>query len=122
MARDVENLAVKLDNNFTYPLRPAAATLLTKVCSTVTRQPIELKSCSNHLRIRQVFSFRWKKQFFPFGFGVLWGWRHNGGIFSRLFGQVYLALGANPMGYFFGSRFDWYLGYHPSFLRPWLTF
>jgi len=29
-----------------------------EVCTNITRQPIELESCSHHLRIRQVFQFR----------------------------------------------------------------
>jgi len=41
-----------------YPLSPACATIFAKVCNAITRQPIELESCSNHLRIQQVFWLR----------------------------------------------------------------
>jgi len=34
---------------------PACATFFAKVCNTITRQPIELESCSNPLRIQEVF-------------------------------------------------------------------
>jgi len=90
---------------------PSAA-FLTKICNSITRQQIELESCSNPPQTRQVFQFRSKKTFFCFGFGVLFEWRHNGACF-RLFGQVYLAPGVNPKNQCFGSRRSWKLGYYP---------
>jgi len=36
------------------PLSPACATFLVKFCNPITRQAIELESCSNLLRIQQV--------------------------------------------------------------------
>jgi len=38
-----------------YPLCPGPAKILAQVCNTISRQPIGLESCSNHLRIQQVF-------------------------------------------------------------------
>ena len=36
-------------------------------------QPLELESCSNPLRIQQVFQLTSKKNIFCFGFEVFWG-------------------------------------------------
>jgi len=36
------------------PLSPAFATFLVELCNPITRQAIELESCSNPLRIQQV--------------------------------------------------------------------
>ena len=47
------------------PFKPAWATFLVKLCNPITRQAIELESCSNPLWIQQVkieknnFRFRW---------------------------------------------------------------
>ena len=35
--------------------KPAWATFFAKVCNAITPQPIKLESCSNYLRIQQVF-------------------------------------------------------------------
>jgi len=37
------------------PLSPACATFFAKLCNPITCQPLELESCSNPLRIQQVF-------------------------------------------------------------------
>jgi len=37
------------------PVSPARATFLAEICNTIIRQPIELGSCSNSLRIWEVF-------------------------------------------------------------------
>jgi len=37
------------------PFGPVCATFLVEVCNPITRQAIELESCSNPLRIQQVF-------------------------------------------------------------------
>jgi len=42
------------------PLNPACAALFANLCNSVTRSPIQLESCSNHLRIHEVFKFRFK--------------------------------------------------------------
>jgi len=73
------------------------------------RLPIEIKSCSNHLLIRQVIQLRWEIKFFGFGFAVLCGGCHKWGCFC-VFGELYPALGANPMSQFFSSKFFWNLG------------
>jgi len=39
-----------------------------KLCFAITRQPIELESCSKPLRIQKVFWLRLKNNFFCFGF------------------------------------------------------
>jgi len=36
------------------PLSPAKTTFLAELCNPITRQAIELESCSNPLRIQQV--------------------------------------------------------------------
>jgi len=40
---------------FLIPLDPACAICFANLCNAVTRQPIELQSCSNPLQIQQVF-------------------------------------------------------------------
>jgi len=37
------------------PLRPGCATFLAELCNPITRQAIELESCSNLVRIQEVF-------------------------------------------------------------------
>jgi len=37
------------------PSSPACATLFAKLCNSITCQQLELESCSNPLRIQQVF-------------------------------------------------------------------
>jgi len=63
------------------PLSPACATFLAEHCNPITRQAIELESCSNPLRIQQVLS-KSKKIFFGFG-GGFWRWRHKEGMFWK---------------------------------------
>ena len=58
-----------------YRLCPACTTFLQSF-ATPPCQPIELESCSNQQRIRQVFWLRLKKYFFWFGFGILCGGRY----------------------------------------------
>ena len=57
-----------------------------QVCQAITRQPIELESCANHLWIRQVFYLRLKKNF------VLGLWFSGRGVTSgrvlRFFADV----------------------------------
>jgi len=38
-----------------FSLSPAGTTIFAELCNTITRQLIELASCSNHLRIQEVF-------------------------------------------------------------------
>jgi len=42
-------------NNKLNTLNPVCATFLVEVCNPITHQAIELESCSNPLRIQQVF-------------------------------------------------------------------
>jgi len=51
---------------------PALATMCVPLCNSVTRQAIELESCSNPQKMRQVFQFAFKK-LESFGFGVFVG-------------------------------------------------
>ena len=84
-----------------FPYTPAPAIIMAGMVLAITRQLLELGSCSNSLRIRDVFQFP-LKMLFSFGFGVLRGWCHKRGCFAffRFVGQLYLALGANPMNHF----------------------
>ena len=94
------------------PLTPSPATIMAGTFLAITRQPIELERCSNPPRIREVFLFRLNKKF-VFGFSVLWAKHHKWGV-CVFFGQLYLALGANPMIHFLAQVFFWKLGYHAS--------
>jgi len=49
------------------PFSPACATFLAELCNPITRQAIELESCSKPLRIQQVLQSKSKKNF---SFGV----------------------------------------------------
>jgi len=73
-------------------------------CNSITRQPIELESCSNPKSSASLLVY-FEKNFFRFGFGVRYGWRHNGGTSSWFYGWSYLDLDANQTDHFFGSRF-----------------
>jgi len=48
-------------------------------------------------------------EFFRFRWGVFGGERHKWGCF----GYIYLALGPNLLGHYYGSRFIWKLGQNP---------
>jgi len=61
--------------------------IVLQYCSHNSRPAIELESCSNHLRIQQVFWFRFKKSFW-FGFGVFCGLRHIGACFRVFLAEV----------------------------------
>jgi len=59
----------QLSVNFRSPLSPAKATFHVELCNPVTRQAIELKNCSNPLRIQQVLQSKSKTNFsFSVGF------------------------------------------------------
>jgi len=78
----------------------------------MNRQPLELESCSNPLRIQQVF---WSKSNKKFSLSV---WGSLGGlpqvvVFLFFFSHLWPALGPNPLGHSFGSRFVWKLGHNP---------
>jgi len=60
---------------------PTPNKILARVCNAVTHHPIELESYPNHLRIRQVFSLKSKKNSFCFRFGVRWWDRCKWGCF-----------------------------------------
>jgi len=64
----------------------------------INRQPLELESCSNSLRIQQVLETKFKKKFV---LGLHFsGGTSQVGVFLRYFGHLSLALGAVPMGHF----------------------
>jgi len=69
----------------------------------ITRQPLELESCSNPVRIREVFLLR-LNFFFVLGLGFTVGEVIMGACF-RFFGQDYLVLGANPTSHFLTKAF-----------------
>jgi len=64
----------------------------------MTRQLIELESCSNPPRIQQVFNCKLKNFVLGLGFS------EDEGMFCH-FWRVYLALGANPMSNFLAQVF-----------------
>jgi len=78
---------------------------LAELCNTITRQAIELESCSNPLRIQQVFWFKLKKMLLVLGLGFSMGNVIMGECFS-LPGLVCLALGANPTSHFLVQAFS----------------
>jgi len=82
------------------PLSPAKTTFHAELCNPITRQVIELESCSNPLRIQQVFSWNQKKNF-----SFLVGGFRGNATSGSVFGYLYLALGPNPLGHYYGSRF-----------------
>ena len=92
-----------------------------KVCNAITRQPIELESRSNHLRIQQFCQLKLKKKF-SFGFVVLWGMTSQVGVSFSFYwtslGLVHPVLDANPMSQLFRSSFFQKLGYRTSLQRP----
>ena len=56
------------------------------------------------------------KFFFRFGFGVLCGWRHNGGMISRFYGDFIIEVTwpwAQTQMAIFGWIIFWILGHHP---------
>ena len=77
---------------------------LIRLCNSITRRSIWLERCWNPLRLWQVFWLRLKKHT---SFWVLCGGHHNGGMSSRFYGWGYLALGANPTGFFFNQAIVW---------------
>jgi len=82
----------------TNPFESRRRHFFAELCNTVTRQPIELESCSNPLRIRKSSSSDFLK---IFGFGFEFFVVDVTMAACFLFGQVYLALGANPTSHFF---------------------
>jgi len=67
------------------------------------RQSLELESCSNPPRIKQVFQLRSKKTFFIFGLAFSGGDVTMRACF-QIFGHLYLAL--NPLTHSFESEFS----------------
>jgi len=86
------------------PLSPACTTFLEKFCNPITRQAIELESCSNSQRIQQVLQSKLKKTIFGFGGGFSGGVVTKKTCFGKT-GHLWLALGPNPLIHFFGSNF-----------------
>ena len=91
------------------PISPAKTTFHAELCNTITRQAIELESCLNPLRIQHVLSSKSKNKFFHIRWGVFGGNATSGGVF----GYIYLALGPNLLGHYYGSRFLRKLGQNP---------
>jgi len=88
-----------------YPLSPAPATFLTRLFKFLqlhnspanwARKLSKSSTDSASLAVEN------EKKVFRFGFGVFWGWRNNEGMFLQPLGQLYLALGPNPIRYIFG--------------------
>jgi len=55
-----------------FPLRSVESTIIPDICLITSRQPIELESCSNPLKMREVFQFRLKINLGRFGFELFW--------------------------------------------------
>jgi len=58
-----------------------------------------------------------KKKFFVLDLGFL-GMTSQVGVYWEFFGQLYLALGSNPISQYFGSRFCRKLGQNPHLQSP----
>ena len=58
-------------------LTTAHTNILAPPFLAINRQPLELESCLNPLRIQQVLESKSTKNFFRFGFEVFWGERHK---------------------------------------------
>jgi len=94
------------------PVSPASYKILARVCSAVTRHPIELGSYPNHQRIQQVFCLKLKKNGFSFRFGVRWGDRCKWGSFCFIWRPL-PGPGPQPIGPLFWLTFGplfWKLG------------
>jgi len=63
------------------PFSPACATFLAELCNPIIRQAIELESCSNPLRIKQVLKSKSKKQIFVLGLSFSGGNVSSRGVF-----------------------------------------
>jgi len=81
------------------PLRPEMAKIGAGTLLAITRQPLELESYSNPLRIQQVSWSKSKKTFFVF-VEVFLEVTSQIGVFLRYFGHLCLALGAVLKGHF----------------------
>jgi len=55
-----------------FPLTTARDNKLAQDFLIITRQPLQLESCSNPLRMRQIFLVLLKKRFFDLGEGFAW--------------------------------------------------
>ena len=78
------------------PLRPAQATIVAGTFLAITLQPLELESCSNPLRIQQVFWLKSKKNIFHFWWGFAVGTTTSEGALEILAGP-----GPQPIDPFF---------------------
>jgi len=77
--------------------------IFAELCNTITRQAMELESCSN-LRIREVFWLRFLKICFVLGLGFSVGDVIMWGMFL-LFWPILPGLGRQPKSHFLGSSF-----------------
>ena len=73
------------------PLTTTRSNILAHLFLAINCQPLELESCSNPLRIQQVFQLTSEKNVCCFGFQVFWVERHKQGCFC-----VILAIFAWP--------------------------
>jgi len=93
---------------YLYPLSPAKTMFHAELCNPITRQAIELESCSNTTDSASLV-VEIEKKIFVFGGGFSGGNAISGGVF----GYLYLALGPNPLSHHYGSRFCRKLGQNP---------
>ena len=87
-----------------FPLRPAQTTIVAGTFLAITRQPLKLESCSNPLRIQQVFWLKSKKKHFSFSVGGSLGGPPQVEVFQN-FGHLWPALGPNLLTHSFDSKF-----------------
>ena len=102
---------------YIHPLSPECATVFANLCNSITRQPIELESCSNPLRIQQVFWLSSKKKFFVLDLGFSGGKVESWGVYAFL-----LAASTWPWSpihcAIFWFKLFWKLGQNPRSIEP----
>ena len=102
--RMLENQGARNAWSHDYPITTARANKLDRNFLVMNRQPLELESCSNPLRIQQVLESKSKKKCFRFRFGFSGGTATSGGVYA-FFSHLWPALGPYPLGNSFASRF-----------------
>ena len=87
------------------------------LCTTITRQPIELESCSDHLKMRDVFWFRFFLNWKFLGFCFFVGDIMLVGVHISSWNHWAL----NTKSELFDSSFYWKLGYNASLYNLWFA-
>jgi len=82
-----------------------------KLWPAVTRQQIELESCSNPVMTSGFMWFRFKKFFF----NLVRGFWANGIMTGTCILVNYMTSSSDPMRQYFGSQYFWILGENTHF-------